>query len=120
MRELQGSPDALSPAEIRVSVDAYSVPSTAQAGFGWYRAFAQDAEDNRRLMRKGKLKMPVLALNAGRLSPTPYVLLMMQELAEDVRGGAVDSGHWIPEEKADELVGRVVQLLSEVESPASG
>lgn len=116
MRELQGAPDALTPAEIRVAVDAYSVPSTAEAGFGWYRAFERDADDVGRFAREGKLEMPVLALNAGRISNVPYVLQMMEQLAVDVRGGAVDSGHWIPEEKAGELVGRIVQLVSAVEA----
>lgn len=116
MREIQGAPDALTPSEIRVAVDAYSVPSTAEAGFEWYRAFERDAKDNERFASKGKLKMPVLALNGGRISTVPYVLQMMQELAVDVRGGAVDSGHWIPEESAEDVVGRIVQLVSEVEA----
>lgn len=116
MREIQGAPDALTPSEIRVAVDAYSVPSTAEAGFEWYRAFERDAKDNDRFASKGKLRMPVLALNGGRISTVPYVLQMMQELAVDVRGGAVDSGHWIPEESAEEVVGRIVQLVSEVEA----
>lgn len=109
MREIAGGPDALTPQEIRLSVDAYSVPSTAHAGFEWYRAFDEDAQDNMEFNKQGKLKVPVLALNAGLLSPSPYVLQMMSLLAENVQGKALPSGHWIPEEVPDLLV----QLLME-------
>lgn len=113
MRQVDGGPDALTPQEIRVSVNAYSVPSTARAGFEWYRAFPEDAKENTDFAKQGKLKMPVLALNAGRLSPVPFVLFMMRELAEDVRGQALDTGHWIPEEAPEALVTLITDFVSE-------
>jgi len=87
--------------EIGITVDAYSDPEAARAGFNWYRAFAQDAEDNRQFMQT-PLTMPVLGLNAGRLAPTPYVVEMMEPLADIVEGQALDSGHWIPETRPEE------------------
>lgn len=111
MREVSGGPDALTPQEIRVSVNAYSVPSTAHAGFEWYRAFAKDAEDNKKFAERGKLTLPVLALNAGVLSPVPFVLVMMKDLAKNVSGQSIDSGHWIPEEASEQLVKLVTAFL---------
>ncbi|WP_299144940.1 alpha/beta hydrolase [uncultured Tateyamaria sp.] len=88
--------------EIAITVDAYSDPQTAAAGFNWYRAFAQDAEDNKAFMET-RLEMPVLGLNAGRLSPVPYVRDMLAPLATTVEGRAFDSGHWIAETRPEEL-----------------
>ncbi|WP_299867981.1 alpha/beta hydrolase [uncultured Hoeflea sp.] len=87
--------------EIQITVDAYSDPESARAGFNWYRAFPQDAEDNQIFMET-PLTMPVLGLNAGRLAPFPYVVQMMEPLAETVEGQALDSGHWIPETRPAE------------------
>lgn len=111
MREVAGSPDALTPQEIRVSVNAYSVPSTARAGFEWYRAFAEDAKDNKEFAKRGKLTLPVLALNGAKLSPVPFVLFMMKELAQNVTGQAIDTGHWIPEEAPEQLVKLITDFL---------
>eukprot|EP00190_Bangiopsis_sp_CCMP1999_P000628 CAMPEP_0198730844 /NCGR_PEP_ID=MMETSP1475-20131203/26653_1 /TAXON_ID= ORGANISM="Unidentified sp., Strain CCMP1999" /NCGR_SAMPLE_ID=MMETSP1475 /ASSEMBLY_ACC=CAM_ASM_001111 /LENGTH=249 /DNA_ID=CAMNT_0044493711 /DNA_START=332 /DNA_END=1082 /DNA_ORIENTATION=- len=115
IRSLWGAPNALTPGQIQVTIDAYSSPKTATAGFNWYREFSQDAEDNEEFFEQGKLQMPVLALNAGRLSPQPYVLQMMKQLAVDVRGQAVDSGHWIPEEQPALVVKLLKALIEEVE-----
>lgn len=111
MREIAGSPDALTPAEIQLSVNTYSIPSTARAGFNWYREFAADAKDNEMFAKQAKLKMPVLALNAGFLSPFPYVLQMMRLYAQNVRGEALDSGHWIPEEVPDKLAQLLIDFI---------
>jgi len=97
--------------EIRITVDAYSDPERARAGFNWYRAFAQDAEDNRQFMET-PLTMPVLGLNAGRLAPFPYVVQMMEPLAETVEGQALDSGHWIPETRPEKLAALLADFFS--------
>ncbi|MGD1886624.1 MAG: alpha/beta fold hydrolase [Cohaesibacteraceae bacterium] len=88
--------------EIEITVDAYSDSETARAGFEWYRAVSQDAEDNAGFFET-PLTMPVLGLNAGRLAPFPYVAQMMEPLAIMVEGQARDSGHWIPETRPEEL-----------------
>ena len=116
IRKLSGSPNAVTSSQISVFVDEYRNPATATAGFNWYRAFDQDAEDFEKFFSQGKLEMPVLALNAARLSPQPYVLLMMRQYATDVRGRGMDSGHWIPEERPFQLVQLLKELISDVES----
>ena len=58
-----------------------------RAGFEVYRAFDQDARDNREaLERNGKLDVPVLALG-GEISTTgPLMEEMVREVATDVTG----------------------------------
>lgn len=108
IRALDAGTGAMGAPEIAVTVEAYSVPETARAGFGWYRAFARDIEDNRRFMET-TLEVPVLGLNAARLAPFPYLVQSMEPIATTVEGRTMDSGHWIPEalpeELADELDG---------------
>lgn len=93
---------AMGEPEIAITVEAYSVPETARAGFNWYRAFAQDIEDNRRFMET-TLETPVLGLNAARLAPFPYLVQSMAPIATTVEGRTMESGHWIPEALPDEL-----------------
>jgi pimeloyl-ACP methyl ester carboxylesterase len=66
-----------------------------------YRAFEQDAAENRAaLERDGKLTLPVLAVG-GAISTTGKLMEpMMREVADDVTALLIpDVGHWIPEEQ---------------------
>ncbi|MCJ2130674.1 alpha/beta fold hydrolase [Methylobacterium sp. E-045] len=78
----------------------YRAPGGMRAGFEWYRAFQQDAADNREALRMdGKLKMPVLALAGEASAVTKLMEPMIREVAEDVAVSIVPfAGHWIPEE----------------------
>jgi pimeloyl-ACP methyl ester carboxylesterase len=84
------------------AVKAYSVPETMKTGFEWFRTARIDAKDNEQWF-KTKLTTPVLGLNAGKLAPFPYIVEMMKPYAATVEGQAMDSGHWIPESKPEEL-----------------
>ncbi len=102
MQQMDAGSGGITDYEIAITVDAYSDPANATAGFNWYRAFAQDAEDNQVFMET-PLEMPVLGLNAERLAPFPYVVQMMEPLAIQVEGQTIDSGHWIPETQPELL-----------------
>ncbi len=102
MQELDAGSGGITDCEIAITVEAYSNPANARAGFEWYRTFPQDAEQNRIFMET-PLEMPVLGVNAGRLAPFPYVVQMMEPIATIVEGAALDSGHWIPETLPEEL-----------------
>ncbi|WP_299029761.1 alpha/beta hydrolase [uncultured Sulfitobacter sp.] len=105
------------PAEvIAASVEAYSDPETLRAGFEWYRAFPQDAKDNSAKFQT-LLTMPVLALNAGALSPEPYVLQMMQPLGQNVTGMAIEgSGHWLTEEATDAVATSILTFIGKAQT----
>ncbi len=102
MQQMDAGAGGITEYEIGITVDAYSDPANARAGFEWYRAFPQDAEANKAFMET-PLEMPVLGLNAERLAPFPYVVQMMDPIATTVEGQAMDSGHWIPETRPEEL-----------------
>src|SRR6266567_414644 len=76
----------------------YALPGAMHAGFAQFAAFDQDAIDNRALLAKGKLTMPVLAVG-GEQSFGTMMATVMRFAASDVQEAIVpDSGHWIMEE----------------------
>lgn len=93
-------PSAIDGKDFEVYVSAYSMAGAMRAGFELYRAFDQDAADNRAaLARAGKLAQPVLAVGGERSTSGPLVEEMMREVAADVTGLLVPgAAHWIPEE----------------------
>lgn len=107
-------PGAISAADLDVYVTAYSAPGAMRAAFEVYRAFGQDADDNRRLLReKGRLNIPVLALG-GTISTTGAVIEeMTKEVAEDVTAARIaGAGHWIAEENPQAVVAEVLGFVA--------
>ena len=91
-----------------------------RAGFELYRAFDQDASDNRAaLAANGKLDIPVLAIG-GEISTTgPLMEEMLREVAEDVTGQIIPgTAHWVPEEAPAAFVDAVVTFASLTTPPA--
>ncbi len=76
----------------------YARPRAMHDAFEQFHAFPQDGVDNRAMLARGKLTMPVYALGAEK----SYGLTMkadLDQVATNVKGGVVpDSGHWIMEE----------------------
>ena len=99
----------------------FSNPETVRASCADYRAIAvdlaHDEEDRGR-----KLDCPVLALWAGNMPKRPGwqtgrgldMLTTWKERAEDVRGRAIDCGHFLAEEAPEETAGEVLAFLSGV------
>jgi pimeloyl-ACP methyl ester carboxylesterase len=106
-------PSAIDDADLDVYVSAYSAPGAMRAGFELYRAFDQDAEDNRAaLAGNGKLTVPVLAVGGEISTSGPLVEEMMREVAEDVTGVRVPrTAHWVPEENPDGFVRAVLDFV---------
>ena len=93
---------------------AYSAPGAMRAGFELYRAFDQDASDNRAaLAANGKLDVPVLAIG-GEISTTgPLMEEMLREVADDVTGRVIPgTAHWVPEEAPAAFVDAVVTFTT--------
>lgn len=103
--------DAIAEADIDEYLRHYASPGGMTAGFEYYRAFPQDAQDNQELGKK-KLTMPVLALDAehgygGNIAT-------METVATNVQGAVVpNSGHWVAEEQPQYLVNQILEFLSE-------
>jgi len=99
------TPDAF-PAEVRAAYHrAFHDPATIHAVCEEYRAastldYAHDEADRGRR----RIACPVLALWGGRGGLTSFydVLEVWRDWADDVRGRALDCGHFLPEEAPDE------------------
>jgi pimeloyl-ACP methyl ester carboxylesterase len=91
----------------------YARPGAIHDAFsGQFAAFAQDAQDNKRLLAQtGKLPMPVLAIGGDH----SYGASMQSELAyvaSNVQGTVItNSGHWIMEEQPQQAIGVIVPFI---------
>lgn len=75
----------------------YAQPGRMRSGFAQFKAFAQDAEDNK-VFERTKLTMPVLAVG-GEKSFGATQAVVMRNVAINVREAVVPgSGHWLMEE----------------------
>lgn len=105
-----------SPAARREYVRCFRDPRTIHATCEDYRAAATiDLEHDRRDLRK-KIRMPVLVLWAkqGVIEKMFDPLRDWREVATDVRGRALDCGHFLPEEKPREVVAELRRFLASV------
>ncbi|WP_239135324.1 alpha/beta hydrolase [Streptomyces sp. SID12488] len=82
-----------------------------RASFEWFRTLDQDVADNR-INGRTKLTMPVLALGA-RYSLGEAVPDQVRKYATHVTGKVIqNSGHWIWEERSDELTDTLLAFLT--------
>ena len=90
----------------------YARPGAIHNAFsGQFAAFAQDAVDNQKLLAKGKLKMPVLAIG-GDHSYGAQLATEIGFAAADVRAATIaNSGHWIMEENPEQAVPLILSFL---------
>jgi pimeloyl-ACP methyl ester carboxylesterase len=114
------NPNAVTETDIDEFVRKYSAPDAMRAGFEYYRAFNEDAEQNRALVNKSKLQKPVLVLAGdyypmfGGDVPGNPVLNGVMPLAENVSGTVVPlSGHWIPEEQPQFVIDQLAKFFHE-------
>jgi pimeloyl-ACP methyl ester carboxylesterase len=77
----------------------YAQPGRMHAGFEQFKAFDQDAIDNKAFLARGMLTMPVLAIG-GEKSFGPTMAVVMRAAATDVSESVIpESGHWLMEEQ---------------------
>jgi|SRR5579871_6602867 len=104
---------AFTDAVINEYVRHYAAPGGMAAGFGYYRAFAQDARDNARLFAQMKLAFPILAVGADH-SFGDFTLTNMRNVGTNVRGVIVkDCGHFVNEERPAELSRMIMEFFAE-------
>jgi pimeloyl-ACP methyl ester carboxylesterase len=91
----------------------YARPGAMHAGFEQFKAFDQDAADNKAFVAAGKLTMPILALG-GEKSFGPTMAVVMRSAATNVTEGVVPhSGHWVMEENPDATIKLVLDFLAQ-------
>jgi len=109
--ELSADPKKIDEATRNHYAALYARPHAMHDAFEQFKAFTQDAADNKTLLAKGKLKMPVLALGAGS-SFGEGMGVELRFAAADVTTGIVpDSGHWIMEENPQATTRLVLDFL---------
>jgi pimeloyl-ACP methyl ester carboxylesterase len=90
----------------------YALPGAMHAGFEQFKAFDQDAIDNKAFVAAGKLAMPVLAIG-GEKSFGPMMATVMRAAATNVAESVVpNSGHWVMEENPDATIKMVMEFLA--------
>ncbi len=81
------------------------------AGFEQFKAFDQDATDNKAFVANGMLAMPVLAVG-GEKSFGPMMATVMRAAATNVQAAVVpNSGHWVMEENPAATIKLVEDFL---------
>jgi pimeloyl-ACP methyl ester carboxylesterase len=89
----------------------YARPGAMHSGFEQFKAFDQDAVDNRAFLAKGPLPMPVLAVG-GEKSFGPVMATVMRAAATSVQEAVVPhAGHWLMEENPDAMIKLVIECL---------
>jgi pimeloyl-ACP methyl ester carboxylesterase len=89
----------------------YALPGAMHSGFEQFKAFDQDAVDNKAFLAKGKLQMPVLAIG-GKKSFGSTMAAVMRFAASDVQEAVIpNSGHWLIEENPTATIDAVTKFL---------
>lgn len=107
---------AITPADLENYVLAYSQPGAIRAGLEVYRAFEEDAEENRKwLAEHGKVKLPSLLLIGKECMLTQGAEMMASEYHEDAQAVTVEAAaHYIAEENPEGFVNRVLGFLNKI------
>jgi pimeloyl-ACP methyl ester carboxylesterase len=110
--ELSDDPKRIDEATRQHYAALYALPGAMHCAFNQFAAFAQDAVDNKAfLAAKGKLKMSVLAIGAGKSFGSAQADVM-RFVADDVTSAVIpDSGHWLMEEQPAATVAALVAFL---------
>lgn len=109
--ELSFNPKAIDEATRQHYAQLYARPGAMHCAFNQFAAFHQDAVDNKELLAKGKLTMPVLAIG-GDKSFGPAMAADMHFVASDVTELVIkDAGHWLMEEQRAVTVDAISAFL---------
>ena len=109
--EFSADPKSFDEASRRHYARLYALPGAMHSGFEQFKAFDQDAIDNRAFVAKGMLPMPVLAVG-GEKSFGPMMAVVMRAAATNVQEVVIPhSGHWLMEENPTATVSAIVHFL---------
>ncbi len=109
--EFSADPKSFDEASRRHYARLYALPGAMHSGFEQFKAFDQDASDNKTFVAKGMLPMPVLAVG-GEKSFGPMMAVVMRAAATHVQEVVIPhSGHWLMEENPTATVSAIVDFL---------
>lgn len=122
MLGLSGTAGAHEPEAYAEYLRCFRNPETIRATCDEYRAGASIDLEHDRADRGRKVEMPLLILWGRRSGQgSGYdMLAVWREHATDVRGHAIESGHFIPEEKPDETCRALRDFFAEEQAASPG
>lgn len=102
---------SLSEADRQFYTAAYAQPGGMKAGFGYFKAFEQDAADFAGFA-KTKLQQPMLVLTGEKASGT-FLIEQARLVSANVEGVVIPgSGHWLMEEATAQTIPKLVDFLN--------
>lgn len=97
-------PTTIEPEAVNEYLRTFAAPGGITGAFGVYRAILETIEQTESYAGLNKIKVPILGLGGDR-SIGEKTKLMLEDVASDVRGGAVERcGHFIADERPDYLI----------------
>jgi pimeloyl-ACP methyl ester carboxylesterase len=101
---------AITPQDREVYIQQYSQPGAMRAGFEYYRAIFEDAEQNKEY-GKEKLQIPILTIG-GEAAIGNSTTTSFQKVATNVTGITLpNTGHFIPEERPNLLIKQILDFF---------
>jgi pimeloyl-ACP methyl ester carboxylesterase len=98
----------------------YAQPGAMHAAFNQFAAFPQDAKDNRRVLAKGKLAVPVLAVGGGGSYGRTMAAIARAAFINVAEESIPDAGHWLMEEQPRAVIRTVRTFLDKPLPSRSG
>src|SRR5271154_4472720 len=89
----------------------YARPGAMHSGFEQFKAFDQDAIDNKAFLAQGPLPMPVLAIGGEKSFGTTMATVMRAAATNVTEGIVPHSGHWIMEENPTATITLITDFL---------
>ena len=91
-------------------IKQYSKPGAMRAGFEYYRAVFEDAEQNKEYAKE-KLDIPILTIG-GEAGIGNFTTISFQKVANNVTGITLpNTGHFIPEERPNFLTKQILEFF---------
>ncbi|KAF7917455.1 uncharacterized protein EAE98_010218 [Botrytis deweyae] len=101
---------AFSPNDVEHYASKFAQPGGMRAGFDVYRAFHQDAEDNLRMLKGGKCKVPSMSLMGEKSFLATIANQQNEQMYETTSSARIPgSGHWCAEENPAGFVEAVLK-----------
>src|SRR5262249_46499130 len=109
--DLSADPKSIDEETRQHYAELYARPGAMHSAFAQFAACAQNADDNKEFLAKGKLKMPVLAIGAERSFGTAMAD-DLRFVADNVTVSVIpNSGHWLMEEQPQATIAAVRAFL---------
>ena len=101
---------AITPRDRDEYIKQYSKPGALRAGFEYYRAVFEDAEQNKEYAKE-KLRIPILTIG-GKAGVGNFTTTTFQMVANNVTGITLpNTGHFIPEERPNVLIKYILEFF---------